>query len=124
MIAHNSPFDTKFLDFELRRNGFSQRPGDWTSAVNIVSFVDSVALLRDKKIWTERKNILGLPSDEVYFPASRRLGALHEFVLGRPISGAHNAIADVTALEDILESPGLKDVWRSFANDIQYITIK
>mmetsp|Transcript_5942 Transcript_5942/g.6065 ORF Transcript_5942/g.6065 Transcript_5942/m.6065 type:complete len:1036 (-) Transcript_5942:339-3446(-) len=55
VIAHNSPFDTKFLDFELRRNGFSQKPGDWTSKVNIVSFVDSIALLRGKDIWMERK---------------------------------------------------------------------
>jgi hypothetical protein len=96
--------------------------GDWVGDMNMC-FVDSVTLLRDKRLWDERSSILKLKANAASVPESYKLGVIHKFVLGRDIVGAHNGVADVTAIEDILESPGLKEIWRTFANKIQHKTL-
>lgn len=123
-IAHNSDFDVKFLNSEIIRNGFRE---DWCAENNISGFVDSLKLVRNGDLWLDRGVLLGIniegnkQNKQVALQPSRfSLGVVHSFVLGCEIDNAHNAVGDIMALENILESSGMREIWRKYANKIQY----
>ena len=120
LIAHNGAnFDVPFLNYEVNFNKLSKIEGDWMVDANVVCFVDSVRLLRDENIWTDRREILGINKRNDR-PKSKGLESIYNFIFDRKIENAHSAMGDVIALEAILESDGLKGIWRKYANKIQF----
>ena len=116
LVGHNLiAFDLPVLDYQIKRYDLNTQ-GDWMVDANVKGLLDTLHLFRDRDIWTDRKRVLNLPNNEVAFPVKHSLGILHKFVLDREIKNAHNAIYDVFAVRDILESEGLKDIWRMHAN--------
>ena len=123
LIAHNGAnFDIPFLNYEVQYNGISNIEGDWMKDSNVVCFVDSVRLLRDDRIWTERRELLGINmiNDR---PKSKALGSIYKYIFNDNVVDAHSAMGDVIALEAILESKGLKEIWRKYANKIQFTSV-
>ena len=53
-------------------------------------------------------------------PKSFSLGALYEHILGKRMRGSHNAVFDVLALMEVLQSPALSGRWRVVANKMQF----
>ena len=124
LVAHNLiNFDLPFLDLEIRRNDLDTQ-GDWILSANISCFVDSLRLLRLDELWSERKRDLNLPPAAASQPERKKLGSVYEFIHGREIVNAHNASSDIDALGEILESHGMKDIWRKHALKLQTLSFK
>ena len=122
LVAHNlRKFDLPFLDAEIRRNDLNTR-GDWISSANISTFVDSLQLLKSEDLWSERKAGLNLAPDAASRPENKKLGTVYEFVHGRKIVNAHDASSDTDALEEILQSEGLREIWRKHALNLQSLS--
>lgn len=102
LVAHNGRrFDVPFLAVEFSRiSNFT-----WIQDSNIIGFVDSYMVLKNVEAWTEFDCI----------PTSMRQESLYQFVTGKSAFNAHNAIADVSCLEEILEDDRLKHTWRIMA---------
>ena len=119
LMAHNLiGFDLPFLDLEIRRHD-KIRGEHWIEDNNISSFVDSLPLLRLGTIWTERSALLKLPKNTPIQPERFKLGLVYKFIFQKEISNAHDAVGDIIALGEILESEGLKTVWKKHANELQ-----
>lgn len=111
LLAHNGRgFDFVILDEEFRRAGIE---GSWLDGVH--TLVDTLDLVRaiDDDIWDQ----VGSK------PISLSMASLYENLLGGRILNAHNALGDVLALEDILESTALRMHWRKVATDVQLLVI-
>ena len=122
LVSHNlKRFDMPFLDAEIRRNDLNTR-GDWISSANISTFVDSLNLLKSKDLWSERKMGLNLAPDAASQPENQKLGTVYEFIHGRKIVNAHDASSDTDALEEILQSEGLREIWRKHAFNLQSLS--
>ena len=122
LVSHNlKRFDMPFLDAEIRRNDLNTR-GDWISSANISTFVDSLNLLKSKDLWSERKVGLNLAPDAASQPENQKLGTVYEFIHGRKIVNAHDASSDTDALEEILQSEGLREIWRKHAFNLQSLS--
>ena len=125
LIAHaGTTFDIPFLYHEIKKSKLYKKEDDWLIESNVLSFVDSLVLLRNENIWTERKGFLGLSDTEPYKPKDRKLGTIYEYIFQKGISNAHSALGDVIALEAVLESEGIKNIWREYANKIQFNSIQ
>lgn len=98
LVAHNGKsFDVPFLAAE-----FSRIPNySWIQDANIFGFIDSFVILKNRDVWDSFSSM----------PTSLKLGLLYQFVTGKSALNAHNAIADVLFLEEILESHQLKHSW-------------
>ena len=119
LVGHNLiSFDLPVLDYQIKRYDLNVQ-GDWMVDANVQGLLDTLLMFRSKDIWMERKRILDLPNNSLLSPPKYSLGIIHQFVLNREIENAHNAIYDVLAVRDILESKGLKDIWRVHANKLQ-----
>lgn len=124
LIAHNLLiFDLPFLDLEIRRQD-TLRGDYWIEENGITSFVDSLALLRLGDVWTDRKTLLNLPKTSPTQPEKFKLGLIYEFIFKKQMKNAHDATGDIHALGEILESEGIKNNWKKYANKIQTRTFK
>jgi DNA polymerase III epsilon subunit-like protein len=109
LLAHNGKnFDFKFLHAELVRY---DRVSDLQS-LRIASFVDTLAVLRDKSLWRSAP-----------VPSSFSLPELHLLLCGQPLRDAHDAGADSAAVARILSHAAIRDQWRAVANRKQYSSL-
>ena len=109
LVAHHGKqYDFKMIDAELKRHNLVQ---SWINDADISCMVDSLELFRDKSMWS---------STGLMEPKSKNLVNLTEFLLHRSLDNAHNAIYDVAALTELLQSKGIKDIWRNIANSKQF----
>jgi Exonuclease/ATP-dependent DNA helicase RecG C-terminal len=119
LMAHNLiGFDLPFLDLEIRRHD-RLRGEHWIEDNNISCFVDSLPLLRSNSVWTERTAILKLPKNTPSQPERFKLGLVYKFIFQKEIANAHDAAGDILALGEILESEGMKTIWKKHANKLQ-----
>jgi DNA polymerase III epsilon subunit-like protein len=84
LIAHNAPFDTALLNYDLARAAC----GDFPMPTEIVCTVSAFAHMQGP--WKKRN--AGKP----------RLIELYEVVMGRPLAQTHRALGDVNALVEVL----------------------
>ena len=104
LVAHNGRnFDYNFIDAELNRSNFAPLNQ------HVTCLLDSLDILRDKTLWDVDK------------PSSFSLGNLYRYIRAKELDNAHNAMFDVLALAEILESQRLKDKWRKVANNKQFL---
>ena len=96
-------FDYNFIDAELNRSNFAPLNQ------HVTCLLDSLDILRDKTLWDVDK------------PSSFSLGNLYRYIRAKELDNAHNAMFDVLALAEILESQRLKDKWRKVANNKQFL---
>jgi hypothetical protein len=119
LMAHNLiGFDLPFLDLEVRRHD-RLRGEHWIEDNNISCFVDSLPLLRLNSVWTERTALLKLPKNTPTQPERFKLGLVYKFIFQKEIVNAHDAAGDILALGEILESDGMKTIWKKHANRLQ-----
>ena len=139
LMAHNSNFDVGFLDAEVKRLGVELGGGDGlvppllSRDAGIVSVVDTLALLRTKKLWAGTGSFARSRGGEGGGEGGREEGAVkrlprptsfkqadvYKHVCFAPMPGAHNAMSDVTGLEAILTSETVRREWREIADGIQ-----
>jgi hypothetical protein len=104
------------IEGELRRRrslgGKSSLPLSLSEVFD--SSVDSLHLLRDRRMWQSFVAPTSLPR-----PDSFKLGYIYHHVFGKPISNSHNAVADIQALERLLLNKQQFYGWKSIANEIQ-----
>jgi len=85
LMAHNAPFDLRFLNFELEKAGQSLHP-------KIKGVVDPLTIFRSHFKNRDPK------------PPNHREETLHQFVLGEPLMDPHFADNDVLGLAKIMTS--------------------
>jgi DNA polymerase III epsilon subunit-like protein len=113
VLAHNGKsFDFRLLQAEFVRH-VGGRNTSWTQHAEVDGLVDTLQLFRDRKLWELAAR---LPPAKSY-----SMNALYEHILMRPQPQAHNAVADVLALESMLLANGVKDHWRTVAQDKQFV---
>jgi len=97
LVAHNARnFDFKFLSSELSRVDSSAHGASLAQVVGVDALLDSLDIVRHSKAWALS------PTGE---PQGKSMAALYSHVRGgEQILNAHNALSDVLALEEILES--------------------
>lgn len=121
LIAHNGKsFDYPFLENEISRSQSTKSSIDVgkgiKTGINLVWgheklfndnfwLLDTLLLLKDKNVSSELQI------------KSYGLASLYELVSGSKLSGAHNALADISALETVLNSSIFKDLWRLHAKN-------
>lgn len=119
-IAHNSKFDIKMINGELRRWRFSEHAESAPVLGDVFSSsLDTLQLFRNGKWWRSNFGRTEAPSR----PSSFRLSDLYSHVLNESITNSHNAVGDIKALERVLLSKTF-DGWESTANTIQIPFIK
>ena len=115
LIAHNSAFDLRMLNSEIKRLAVSRRSSGQDKAkaplltrdTPIIASVDTLQLFRDKKLWISRDRP----------PKSFRQEDLYRFVFQKGYDFSHNAVADVLALEELLLAEDLR-AWKQIAERI------
>jgi DNA polymerase III alpha subunit (gram-positive type) len=108
LIAHNGRgYDFKMLYSELNRYNIPIK--ECLLESNVISFLDTLELLKIDDFWN-------LPRGKSNRPESFNLGKLYKVLTGNKLDNAHNAIHDVQALIDILQSDSIKNKWKSIAN--------
>lgn len=115
LIAHNSAFDMRMLNSEIKRLATSFRSNGMDTAkaplltrdTPIIASIDTLQLFRDKKLWTFRDHP----------PTSYRQEDLYKFVFQKGYDCSHNAVADVLALEELLLAEDLSK-WKQIADRI------
>ena len=113
LIAHNSAFDLRMLNSEIKRLATTLRSDGVDNAkvplltrdTPIVATIDTLKLFRDKKLWASRDHP----------PTSFRQGDIYEYVFKKRYDFSHNAEADVLALEEILMFEDLIQ-WKNWRN--------
>jgi len=94
LVAHNAKFDHGMIQGNLKQaeiDSFS------LGKAGIVSFVDTLGLLKTKSLWKNPQN-----SKLPLYPKSFRQTELYSHIFGKKMFDAHNAVGDVLALEEIL----------------------
>jgi len=118
-VAHNSKFDIKMINGELRRWRLSEHETTAPTLGDIFSSsLDTLHLFRQGKWW--RSNVERTSPRR---PSSFSLSSLHLHVLNESIEDSHNAVGDIKALERVLLSEPFIG-WESTANRIQVPFIK
>ena len=104
LLAHNGRnFDFNFLEAELLRIGNTSLNNHCTC------LLDTLEILRDDALWMNDQR-----------PTSFALGNLYRHVKSRDIENSHNAMFDVLALAEILESNNIKKRWKQVAHGKQF----
>ena len=114
-MAHNGQkFDFELLKYELLRHGICSEEDYKTYGrqMKIAGFVDSLQMFQQPNFWKDCS---------VTKPSNNKLMYLYEFFFSKKLEGAHNAIKDVCALEDILSLPGCRDIWFKYACKVMYV---
>ena len=107
LLAHNGKsFDFNFLQAELDRSG---KEGLCTY---VDCLVDTLHVVRDPSLWE------GGPLTK---PDAFGLAVLYKHVTTTLPANSHNALFDVMALAEILETDGLRSRWRAVANRKQFL---
>jgi DNA polymerase III epsilon subunit-like protein len=100
LVAHNGRrFDVPFLASEYHRHSKL----NWVEDGNIFGFADSYLVLKRNEVWANK----GIA------PSSFKQVKIYAHLLGAEPVSAHNAIADVSCLEEILEHVDVRERWRS-----------
>jgi len=106
MLAHNGKnFDFNFLQAEVLRTPCVPN----IVSTGVVCFVDTLHVLRDESLWSSDK------------PESYSLASLYEHVTRKPPVNSHNALFDVLALAEILNSEHVRTKWKDVANRKQFV---
>jgi DNA polymerase III epsilon subunit-like protein len=113
LVAHNARnFDCKFLSSELSRVDSSAHGTSLARAVGVDTLLDSLDIVKERKAWALS------PNGE---PKKKNMTVLYSHVRGgEQILNAHNALSDVLALEEILESDALARTWRHVGRDLLF----
>jgi DNA polymerase III epsilon subunit-like protein len=123
ILAHNGrSFDFRLLAAEYTRlqrklNDSTAAEGSfpklWTEHADVDCLVDTLQVFRDRRLW-----------DFAHLtpPLSYSMASLHQHILKQGQVGAHNAFADVLALEKMLLSDGVRDHWKQLAEEKQFVS--
>jgi DNA polymerase III epsilon subunit-like protein len=109
LIAHNGKtFDYKIIEKEVSRIKTTSSPRYWvadgqSNESQSLWLSDSLITLKTKRM------------EKALVSKSRSLSNLYTALMGVAIANGHNAIADIQALEEILESEYVRDGWREVA---------
>ena len=116
-MAHNGQrFDFQLLSYEFLRHGLCSKEDYLTFGrkMKIDGFVDSVKMFQHPYFWKECSAIK-------FPPVNNKLGTIYEHLFMKKLDGAHDALKDVLAMEEILSSPACRDIWLKFAFRCMYI---
>jgi DNA polymerase III epsilon subunit-like protein len=116
LLAHNGRrFDFPFIAAEFSRAGIT----DWIEEGNIFGMMDSLIVFKKEALWRQAGKLA---------PPSLSQTTLYSHITGKEAINAHNAVADVFALEEILEHDTIRPYWRSVGGStlfqLKYPTIK
>jgi len=148
LVAHNAPFDRRFLEAEIERllpnvgggggGGTGGGGGGGRGALareNVAAVVCTWKLLKDRSLWAPRAAATAAAATAVaatgrdapsqgqwpVYPSSFKLGDIYEHCFGgRRLPAAHNAVGDVLGLERILMMPHLQQSWRQLGSGPQF----
>ena len=115
LMAHNGQFfDFQILGHEFKRHGICSEEDYRTYGrrMKIAGFVDSLKMFQQPNFWSECGPIK---------PANNKLKDVYEFLIKKDLEGAHDALKDVCALDDVLNSPVCRDIWFKFACKVFYV---
>lgn len=112
LAAHNGGrFDFPMLAAEVNRNRpASHANGEvsWVEDCHVDALLDTLTLLGDDSLWEQKPKSLSQPK-------------LYKAIIGRDLTEAHNAVYDVKALEEILESKHAKlHLWKTVGNRLLF----
>lgn len=126
-IAHNGKnYDFPLLDREVIRlrnqklllDKMSTNYGlySWSKEKSYdLYLLDSLEMFKDNVLWEIINKQHGLLK-----PAKLNLGFLHEYIVGKKLEGAHNAISDIQGIQTIFNSQIMSNIWKDIGNKKLY----
>eukprot|EP01084_Bolivina_argentea_P087714 158432_1 len=123
VCCHNALFDFRFLMAEYRRyikdlklqNGMRFKKPT-LGVAGISGLVDTLSVMRDKRVWKTLDED-GNTALAYTRPKSYKLSSLYETLFHKKLEGAHDAAADVDALEAVLTHELIASTWRTIASE-------